>query len=248
MEDVQRCFPDTLDSPDDDALAESYAWPLQVQVRPVVRANMVVGLDGGLSVDGKSAGLGSSGDQRLFDIQRDLSDVLLVGAGTIRAEGYGGISLDEGRLARRRRWGLGAPPPVAVVTAGGLDADLGIFTAARTPPYVFTTAAGAARMAGYPATVIDAGTDAVDLDVLVRTLGELGLHRVQCEGGPGLLGRLLAAGLLDELCLTTSALTVGQDSPSLLGGTRLGRQVPWELLALHLEESNLFSRYRVAAR
>src|ERR1700709_1226569 len=70
-------------------------------------------IDGGLAIDGKSAGLGSDGDQRIFAILRDLADVLLVGAGTIRAEGYGGIRLDPARRARRLRGGTGAPtaPP-----------------------------------------------------------------------------------------------------------------------------------------
>src|SRR3954451_16319297 len=118
---VQRCYPDHLDDVDDDDLAAAYAWPAEVARRPVLRANMVASIDGGTAVDGKTAGLGSDADQRVFAVMRDLADVLLVGAGTIRAEGYGGIRLGGDRLARRRRWGLGSPPPVAVVTGRGLD-------------------------------------------------------------------------------------------------------------------------------
>ena len=241
---MQRCFPDHLDSPDDDALAAAYAWPAEVASRPVLRANMVGSLDGAMSVDGRSAGLGSAGDQRIFTVLRDLADVLLVGAGTIRAEGYGGIRLDDDRLARRRRWGLGEPPRVAVVTAAGLDADLGIFTDNVAPPVVLTTTAGARRMAGYPATVIEAGTDAVDLPQMVAELARLGLRRALCEGGPGLLGRLVAADLLDELCLTTSPQTVGGDPATLLGGERLAAPARWDLQSLHLEQGNLFGHYR----
>lgn len=245
---MQRCFPDPLASPDDDALAAAYAWPAEVAGRPVLRANMVASLDGAISVEGRSAGLGSSGDQRIFAVLRDLADVLLVGAGTIRAEGYGGIRLDAARLARRHRWGLGAAPRVAVVTGGGLDAGLGIFTDSEAPPLVITTAAGADRMSGYPATIIQAGADAVDLTMMVQALADLGLHRVLCEGGPGLLGRLLSAELLDELCLTRSPQTVGGPPTTMLGGAALAEPVRWELQTLHLEQGNLFSRYRRAAR
>jgi riboflavin biosynthesis pyrimidine reductase len=245
---VQRCFPDLLDAPDDDALAAAYSWPEAAWSSPVLRANMVTSLDGAVSVDGLSAGLGSAGDQRIFAVLRDLADVLLVGAGTIRAEGYGGIRLDGDRLARRHRWGLGAAPRVAVVTGGGLAADLGIFTDSETPPLVITTSAGADRMSGYPATIVAAGDDRVDLALLVQKLAELGLHRVLCEGGPGLLGRLVDADLLDELCLTSSPQTVGGPPGSMLGGVALAAPVRWELQTLHLEQGNLFSHYRRAPR
>lgn len=241
---MQRCFPHHLDAPDDDALAAAYAWPVEVVARPVLRANMVAALDGAIAVDGRSAGLGSDGDQRIFALLRDLADVLLVGAGTIRTEGYGGIGLDADRLARRQRWGLGPAPRVAVVTGSCLDADLGIFTDSGTPPLVITTTAGAQRMSGYPATIIAAGTDSVELPLMVTKLADLGLHRVLCEGGPGLLGRLIDAALLDELCLTSSPQTVGGPPTTMLGGIRLAGPVRWQLQSLHLEDGNLFSHYR----
>lgn len=244
---MQRCFPDHLDAPDDDALAAAYGWPAQTVSRPVVRANMVASLDGAIAVDGRSAGLGSPGDQQMFNILRDLSDVLLVGAGTIRAEGYGGIHLDADRLERRQRWGLGAAPRVAVVTGRGLAADLGIFTDSQTPPLVITTTAGAERMSGYPATVVAAGTDTVDLTRMVAALADLGLHRVLCEGGPGLLGRLVHGKLLDELCLTSSPQTVGGPRVPMLGDIQLDQPARWELATLHVQAGDVFSRYRRVA-
>jgi riboflavin biosynthesis pyrimidine reductase len=244
---VQRCYPDHLDSPDDDDLAAAYAWPPAVAERPVLRANMVASIDGGIAVDGKSAGLGSDGDQRIFAILRDLADVLLVGAGTIRAEGYGGIRLDAARQSRRQRWGLGGPPPLAVVSGWGLDRGLGIFTGSETPPIVITTTAGAKRMDGFPATVIDAGSETVDLRRMIAALGDLGFRRVLCEGGPGLLGHLIGANLLDELCLTTAPLTLGAGPTTLLADVGLPDPVAWNLRSLHLDGDQLFSRYRRAA-
>ena len=251
---MQRCYPDRLDGPDDDALAAAYAWPDRVVDRPVLRANMVSSIDGAIAVDGRSAGLGSDGDQRIFAVLRDLADVLVVGAGTIRAEGYGGIRLDGSRLDRRRRWGLGAAPRVAVVTGRGLDRELPLFADPDLPPIVVTTAATAARMSDYPATVVAAGHDAVDLPLMVAKFAGLGLRRLLCEGGPALLGHLIAADLLDELCLTTSPQTLGtsgssQNGPSaLLGGVQLPTVARWKLNALHVEDGNIFSRYSKVLR
>jgi 5-amino-6-(5-phosphoribosylamino)uracil reductase len=243
---VQRCYPDHLDSPDDDELAAAYAWPAEVTDRPVLRANMVASIDGGIAVDGKSAGLGSDGDQRIFAILRDLADVLLVGAGTIRAEGYGGIRLDAARQERRQRWRSSTPPPLAVVTGRGLDRGLGIFTDSQTPPIVITTTTGAKRMTGFPATVIDAGKDTVEFPRMIDALHDLGYERVLCEGGPGLLGRLIATGLLEELCLTTAPLILGAGPATMLADVRLPGPAGWNLASVHLDGDQLFSRYRRA--
>ena len=86
--------------PDDDTLARWYRWPEPSDGdagadRAVVRANMVASLDGGTTVHGRSGGLGNAADEHLFALLRDLADVVLVGAGTVRAERYGGIRLTE---------------------------------------------------------------------------------------------------------------------------------------------------------
>jgi len=240
---VQRCYPDHLDSPDDDALAAAYAWPTEVIGRSMIRANMVGAIDAGVTVNGKSAGLGSAADQRMLTVLRDLADVVLVGAGTIQVEGYGGIRLGPDRISRRSRWGLAGATPIAVVTEHGLDPDLGLFTDNEARPIVITSAAGAARMGSIPATVVQAGTDSVDLALMVQALSDRGFRRIHCEGGPTLLGSLVRETLLDELCLTTSPTTVGAGPATLLGGVRLPDPVRWNLETLHLDGSHLFSRY-----
>lgn len=241
---MQRCYPDPLTFADDDDLALAYAWPGRVGTDPVLRANMVMSIDAGVTVDGRSAGLGSAADQRLFAVLRDLADVLLVGAGTIRAEGYGGIRPGADRLARRRRWGLGDPPRVAVVTGRGLAKDLTLFTDTDAAPIVLTTTQGARLMADFPASVIDVGDDTVDLARMVSALADLGLHRIHCEGGPGLLGRLIAAELVDELCLTTAPMMLGTGAGALLGGVELAGAAKWRLESLHVDGDQLFSHYR----
>src|SRR5699024_4305994 len=98
-----------------DSLARFYAYPADL-AQPWVRANFVSSLDGAVSVDSTSRGLSAPIDQRVLGLIRDLSDVVLVGAGTALAEGYCGIRRTEVRAHRRREHGLSEVPPIAVVT------------------------------------------------------------------------------------------------------------------------------------
>lgn len=237
----------------DDRLARLYAWPEDVLAHgPVVRANMVVSLDGGIGVDGRSGGLGNDADGRLFQVLRDLADVILVGSGTVKAEGYGGVEADAGRMARRKRWGLpDTPPPIAVITNRGVAADLPLFTDTVTPPIVITPRA-AAGQAPDGADVIVAGEEEVDLPAAVAALGARGLRRVHCEGGPRILGELVAAGRLDELCLTLAPKMVGPGNGSLLGGVELPQETEWVPTGpeggVAVADGAVFLRYRRRGR
>jgi|GEM_PF-232386 len=234
--------------PDDDTLARWYRWPEPSDGdagadRAVVRANMVASLDGGTTVHGRSGGLGNAADEHLFALLRDLANVVLVGAGTVRAERYGGIRLTEERAARRLRWGLSAsPPPIAVVTSRGLDPQSPLFTDTVTPPIVITTPAGAGQVPP-GVQVISSNSDQVDLAAALRTLRQNGFRHVHCEGGPALLATLVAEGLLDELCLTISPMLLGTGSAPMVP-TRLGESVRWSLDGVHVVGDHLFTRYR----
>ena len=85
--------------------------------------NFVMSLDGAVTLEGRSGGLGDESDRLAMQVLRTLADVVLVGAGTVRVEGYGGLRVDEAgcrvapcardaRAAPRRR-GLVAPRPRA---------------------------------------------------------------------------------------------------------------------------------------
>ncbi|GGM16961.1 pyrimidine reductase family protein [Nakamurella endophytica] len=238
---MERLFSGYHADPDDDELARSYPWP----AGRWLRANMIVSLDGRTAVAGRSGALGDDADRRLFQLLRDTADVVLVGAATVRAEGYGGSGDTPESRARRARWGLGDPPPVAVVTRGGLDPDLPLFTRTSVPPIVLTTAAGAARLSGVPATVLAVGDDRdgdVDLSRALDALAARGLRHVGCEGGPALLGRLVRANLVDELCLTTAPVVAGGPATELLGGQD-GVAGDWRLATLHRSGGHLFTRY-----
>ena len=86
---------------DDDALARCYAYPRHLE-RPWVRANFVNSIDGAFTVDGVSAGLGTDADHRVFGLLRELAEVIVVGAGTVRAENYGGAHPDPDRRRAHR--------------------------------------------------------------------------------------------------------------------------------------------------
>ena len=211
---VRRIWPvpGTSADLDDAALLGHYAYPDGLDA-PYVRVNFVSSLDGAVSVDGVSGGLGSDADKAVFGALRRLADVVLVGAGTVRAEDYRG--------ARRPTTGRDLPPPIAVVT-GSADLDPGarLFTDTAVAPIVLTTAgAPAARRDALRA----AGADVVecpDLEpaTLLAELGRRGLHRVLCEGGPSLFGALAAAGHVDELCLTLSPVVVAGSAGRIATG------------------------------
>jgi riboflavin biosynthesis pyrimidine reductase len=186
----------------DTALASLYGYP---EDRAWVTANFVSSVDGAVSVDGRSAGLGSPADRKIYLLGRELADVVLVGATTVLTEGYRG--------ARRAR-----PLPIAVVTGrGSLTPDLPLFTDTAVPPIVITTEA--ARVPALPAEMIVAGETEVDLHVAVAELASRGLRHVDLEGGPRLFGSMVASGLVDALNLTVSPVLAVGDSSRIAHGT-----------------------------
>lgn len=214
--------------------------------RPWVMANFVAGLDGAVAVDGRVGPLTSAPDQRVFHHLRGLADLVLVGAGTVRAEGYGPIRPSAEQRDERRARGQRPVPPVAVVSAS-LDLDVGaaFFTAAETPPIVICPRASDParrdRLAAH-AEVLVAGEDTVDLGQALRDLRGRHGDVVLCEGGPALVGELLAAGLLDELCLTVAPLT-GGDPLRLIGGGTRPPLTGFELVHVLRHQDELYLRY-----
>jgi riboflavin biosynthesis pyrimidine reductase len=183
--------------------------------RPWVLANFVASLDGSIAVDGRAAPLSSPTDRAVFRLLRAVADVILVGAGTARTEGYGPVRLDDRGNALR---GDRPAPVLAIVTHRlELDFDAPLFHADLPITVVTRTDADPARLerASEVADVVTAGVGAVDLAGALRQLRGRGVETVTCEGGPHLLRDLLAADLLDELCLTISPM-VGGDPVRLL--------------------------------
>ena len=200
---------------DDEALTRCY----DRSPAPTVRVNFVTSVDGAVEVDGYSKGLSGPADKRVFGILRKVCDALLVGAGTLRHEGYRAVTLDEPRRAWRRAQGLAETPTLAVVSGHlALDPGSPVFTDAPARPVVLTTTTASA-----PAG-LERVADVVrvpDIAAGVAALRERGLGQILCEGGPHLFGALTAADLVDELCLTVSPLLAGAKAGRITAGPHL---------------------------
>ena len=189
---------------------------------PSLRVNFVTSLDGAVAVDGRSAGLSGAADRRVLRLLRTGCDALLVGAGTLRDEGYRPVRLDPPRRAWRAAHGL-APYPTLVVVSQRLALEPGHPALAEAPvrPVVLTgERAPADRRAALTAVadVLVTGEGTVDPVAGLAALRERGLARVLSEGGPRLFGALTAADLVDELCLTVSPLLVGPGPGRITAG------------------------------
>jgi riboflavin biosynthesis pyrimidine reductase len=209
---------------DDGDLSELYGYPERNETW--VRANFIASVDGGATAGGSSGAMGGPGDRLVFDLLRELADVIVVGAGTVRIEGYSGAQLGAAERQRRQARGQGEVPPLAIVTKSGrLDKDMTVFTRTEVPPLVLTCAAAAddtrRRLAGLCEVVDCSGDDpaAVDEGALLGALAARGLRRVLTEGGPTLLGAFIQRDLLDELCLTIAPCLVGGQARRIATGS-----------------------------
>lgn len=224
-------------SPDEADLEAIYAYP-EGLTRPWVQVNFVASADGAVEIDATSAGLSHAADREVFLLGRDLCDVVLVGSGTARAENYRGVRASAKRVERRRRLGLADVPPIAVVTrTADLDPASPLFTDTHVPPIVITTAT--ADTTGLDAEVIRVG----DLSEALEKLADRGLCRIDCEGGPGLFAGLIAADLVDQLCLTVAPLLAGGGAGRIAAGPPSAPR-RMELASILTEEDYTFLRYR----
>jgi riboflavin biosynthesis pyrimidine reductase len=196
-------------------LTKLYAYPA-VQPGPWVRANFITSADGGATAEGTSGTLAGPGDKFIFNLLRELADVIVVGAGTVRIEGYSGAHLGVAQRQRRQDRGQSEVPQIAIVTRSGrLDRDMGVFSRTEVPPLVLTCTAAAdqtRRLLADLAEVVDcSGGDPGNVDeaALLAILKARGLGRILTEGGPSLLGSFVQRDMLDELCLTIAPYLVG---------------------------------------
>lgn len=210
---IDRLWPEPAEQLSDDELIDAVD-------HPGVRANFVSSIDGAATHDGRSGGLSGPADERYFELLRRVADVVVVGAGTVRAEGYGPMRVSDASVAWRESAGRPSHPVFAIVTRRlDLDPESAIFTDAPVRPIVITTeqGEGLARFEKV-ADVVVAGSGSVDAVRAVTVLHERGLHRILCEGGPSLLGSFIAADAVDELCLTVSPLLEAGDAPRIAHG------------------------------
>ncbi len=190
---------------------------------PWLRVNFVTSVDGAVSAaDGFSAGISDAADKRVFGLLRQTCDALMVGAGTLRHEGYGAMRLGERREDWRAEHGLPENPLLVIVSRRlDLDPASSVFTEAPVRPMVVTSAASPPerrRALAEVAHVLALGDEEVDLRGALDVIRNLGFGQILCEGGPQLLGALTAADLVDELDLTVAPTLVGPGPARITAG------------------------------
>jgi riboflavin biosynthesis pyrimidine reductase len=199
---MRRLLPEPADHVTVDT---AYGGPVgSVDGRPWVGLCMVASIDGSTVVDGTSAQLSNPTDAAVLARLRRLAEVIVVGARTVREEGYGAPAKPGQR--------------VGVVTRGGrLDYESDLFTSGAG--FLITTASGAQDVPDH-VDVLRTGAEAIDFEAMIRALPSVvgACRYVQVEGGAALNGALFAADLIDEINVTTSAATVGGDGPRLSSG------------------------------
>ncbi|MGC4997446.1 pyrimidine reductase family protein [Streptomyces sp. DT195] len=232
-------------------LAAAYAYPTAGDGGPRtwLRANMVSTLDGAAQHDGRSQPISCPADMRIFGTLRALADVVIVGAETVRQEGYRPARA-RAEFARAREAAGQGPAAAVAVVSGGLDLDfsLPLYTSPLVPTIVLTGTdapadrVSAAERAGVRVIVAGEGRR-VDPVRAVRALAGLGHTRQLTEGGPRLLGQLVAADVLDELCLTLSPMLTAGDAQRIAGGPGVPVPRRFALASLLEEDGFLFGRY-----
>lgn len=192
--------------------------------RPRTIGVMVASVDGNVTVQGRSGGLGGPEDRAVFRGLRARADALLVGPGTLNGERYS-TTLDEPQREARRAAGRPAEPLLTTITRGfSLDEDLPLLHAPLTRAVVYTETDP--PFAVDPARVDVVRTDDASPAAALADLAGRGVEVVNCEGGPGLLAALVRDGLLDELVLTLSPLLVGGGDPLTMLRGDLGPDAP----------------------
>jgi riboflavin biosynthesis pyrimidine reductase len=213
--------------------------------RPFLYLNMVASADGRAAVDGRTRALGSEADTLLLTELRTLADAVLIGPGTLRAEGYGKLVGNPERVARRVAAGR-PPTPTAVVISrsGDVPWDAALFSSPEQPAIVYTECEIAPPDVAAPVEVVrlgDATPEAALADLRAR-----GMRALLCEGGPRLNRGLLAAGVVDELFLTLSPLLAGEaHAPRIVEGEDLPQRLTLALEWVLRHDDELYLRYRI---
>ena len=213
--------------------------------RPFVFVNMVATIDGRAQVRGRTGELGEEADLEMLLELRALADAVLIGSGTLRAEGYARLVGAEARRTRREAAGL-AGDPAAVLLSRGLDLpwEAGLFAAPEQPVLVYTAAdaAGEAPETAAPVEVVRLAEPTPA--AMLADLRARGIAALLCEGGPTLNSALLAGGLADELFLTIAPLLTGErDAIRIVEGDGLPEALRARPVWVLRARGELFLRY-----
>lgn len=213
--------------------------------RPFLFTNFALTVDGRATIEGRSGPIGSATDTAMLVGLRTCAEAVMIGAGTLRVEGYGRVVADPAKREARERRGL-APDPLMVIVSNRLAIpwEAPLFTDGGGAVLIFTASDRAAPETATPVEIVR-HEGAVDLAAAMRRLRADGIRCLLCEGGPTLHADLLEGGLVDELFVTVAPTLAGGSGPGLCEGLGAGRR-RLELAWLHESAGELYARYRVA--
>jgi riboflavin biosynthesis pyrimidine reductase len=243
---VSRIFPDPaeLDAAD---IAAAVDLPGRTPVHgdlPRVVACWIASIDGRSTIAGRASGLGNAADRALFRGLRAQADGILVGTGTLAAERYRRPGRSPELHARRAALGLPEEPVVLVISrALSLPLEVPLFQDPAAEVRILTWSD--AELPPLPARVsvtrLPAGSG--ELRGAMAAARAAGIRSVVCEGGPTLLGLLLAEDLLDELVVTVAPLFVGAGELPVVAEP--GEHPPrrFRLAAMYSGEDYVFAHY-----
>jgi riboflavin-specific deaminase-like protein len=242
---MRRLLPDPGPTTVEEQLDSYRPWERPPSERPLVATNFAVTVDGRATIDGRSGPIGSETDTEMLTRLRTRFDAVMIGAGTMRVERYGRIVADQGESERRERLGL-PHDPLMVLVSGRLDLpwDAPLFTDGGGRVLIFTASEAEPPETAASLRVVRHEGE-VDFAEAMRYLREeRGIRALLCEGGPHLHSQLWAAGLVDELFLTTAPRMTGSQAPRILEGHELPAVTELDLAWLLEHDAELFARYR----
>lgn len=236
---------------DDAALSALYRHRLPDDATTWLRTNFVTTLDGSVQgSDHRSGTINTPSDHHVFALLRAHADAIIAGAETVRTEGYRAVTLEPWQQQLRRAEGLD-PLPVLVIISGSLDIDPSVATPEEGPggPVMIIAPEGQDSADLDPllqagVEIVQTGTTEVDLHGAIQELAHRGYRRLLCEGGSHLHHGLLAADLVDEMCLTTAPVVIGGDGLRTTTGALFDRSLTFELdFSVYADDGTHFTSY-----
>jgi riboflavin-specific deaminase-like protein len=226
--------------------------------RPYLALNFASTADGRITIGGRSGPIGNEADRELFHELRGQADAVMVGASTVRGEGYRRLIREPERRERRRAAGLD-PDPLAVIVSARLRLDPSIPLLQDEQSHVVIVTASPMELEGVRARVdylrppeapdeeLPDGGPMLELAPLMPLLRERhGVELVLCEGGSVLAHTLAREGLVDELLLSLAPKLAAGDGPAVTTGPAFEPPLAMTLASAHEAGGHLFLRYRVA--
>jgi riboflavin-specific deaminase-like protein len=211
-----------------------------------VFSNLAISLDGRIA-DFRSPAepLGTPYDRQLMQVVRMRSDVIVIGAATLRVHPHT-LRLKKIPKSQKR-----AQPANAIVTASGqLDSEWPFWKDPEVIRFVFTTDEGidkAREAAQDRAFVVSCGSRRVSIEKLLLRLKQSDYQNVLVEGGGRLIGEFLSENLLQEMYVTHTPWILGApNNPTLVDNPEpFASRLKLEPLKIKKIKNELYAHYKI---